>query len=67
MSDTENTVKGKQGFASMDPARVKEIAKLGGQRAHALGTAHEWDTETAKTAGRKGGQVSRGGRGRLVE
>jgi hypothetical protein len=29
------------------------------------GTAHEWTSEEARSAGRKGGQISRGGRGRL--
>ena len=30
------------------------------------GTAHEWTPDEARNAGRKGGQISRGGRGRLV-
>jgi uncharacterized protein len=49
----------------MSPERQKEIASKGGRAAHAKGTAHEWTPEEARSAGRKGGQVSRGGRGRL--
>ena len=30
------------------------------------GTTDEWTADEARNAGRKGGQVSRGGRGRLV-
>jgi len=33
--------------------------------AHAKGTAHEWSSDEARQAGRKGGMVSRGGRGKL--
>ena len=51
----------------MSPERQKEIASKGGRAAHAKGTAHEWTPDEARTAGRKGGQVSRGGRGRLPE
>lgn len=63
MNSTER--KERRGFASMSPERQKEIASKGGRAAHAKGTAHEWTPEEARSAGRKGGQVSRGGRGRL--
>jgi uncharacterized protein len=59
--------KERRGFASMSPERQKEIASKGGRAAHEKGTAHEWTPEEARRAGRKGGQVSRGGRGRLAE
>jgi general stress protein YciG len=39
----------------MDPARQKEIASKGGRAAHEKGTAHEWSTDEARNAGRKGG------------
>ena len=55
-----------RGFASMDPARQREIASEGGKAAHEKGTAHEWTADEARAAGRKGGQISRGGRGRAV-
>jgi hypothetical protein len=51
----------------MSPEKQKEIASKGGRAAHQKGTAHEWTSDEARTAGRKGGQVSRGGRGRLSE
>ena len=47
--------KSKRGFASMDPAKQKEIASRGGKAAHAKGTAHEFTSEEARGAGRKGG------------
>lgn len=49
--------RGKQGFASMSPDEQRKIASKGGKAAHAKGTAHEWDSEEAKAAGRKGGQA----------
>jgi general stress protein YciG len=57
--------KERRGFASMSPEKQREIASKGGRAAHAKGTAHEWTSEEARSAGRKGGQISRGGRGRL--
>jgi uncharacterized protein len=59
--------KERRGFASMSPEKQREIASKGGRAAHAKGTAHEWTSEEARSAGRKGGQISRGGRGRLPE
>ena len=58
--------KERRGFASMSPEKQREIASKGGRAAHEKGTAHEWSAEEARAAGRKGGQISRGGRGRLV-
>jgi hypothetical protein len=51
----------------MSPEKQREIASKGGRAAHQKGTAHEWTSEEARSAGRKGGQISRGGRGRLAE
>lgn len=45
-----------RGFASMDPERQREIASQGGRAAHERGTAHEFSSEEAREAGRKGGQ-----------
>jgi hypothetical protein len=50
----------------MSPEKQREIASKGGRAAHEKGTAHEWTADEARNAGRKGGQVSRGGRGRLI-
>src|SRR5579864_6721894 len=58
--------KERRGFASMSPEKQREIASKGGRAAHEKGTAHEWSADEARSAGRKGGQVSRGGRGRLI-
>ena len=58
--------KERRGFASMSREKQREIASKGGRAAHEKGTAHEWTPDEARAAGRKGGQSSRGGRGRLV-
>ena len=49
----------------MSADKQREIASKGGRAAHEKGTAHEWTPDEARNAGRKGGQISRGGRGRL--
>jgi general stress protein YciG len=48
-----------RGFAAMDPQRQREIAREGGRAAHAKGTAHEFTSEEARAAGKKGGAVKR--------
>ena len=50
-----------RGFASMDENKQREIASQGGKAAHEKGTAHEFSSEEAREAGRKGGQNSHGG------
>jgi len=45
-----------RGFASMDPERQRAIASEGGKAAHIKGTAHEFNSEEARMAGRKGGE-----------
>jgi len=50
----------------MSSDKQREIASKGGRAAHEKGTAHEWTPDEARNAGRKGGQISRGGRGRLA-
>ena len=47
-----------RGFASMDRLKQREIASKGGKAAHQKGTAHEWTSEEAREAGRKGGMAS---------
>ncbi len=47
-----------RGFASMDRTKQKEIASKGGKAAHQKGTAHEWTSDEAREAGRKGGLAS---------
>ena len=50
----------------MSAEKQREIASKGGRAAHEKGTAHEWTPDEARHAGRKGGQISRGGRGRIM-
>lgn len=47
----------RRGFASMDKTRQREIASKGGRAAHRKGTAHEFTSEEARRAGRKGGRA----------
>ena len=54
--DTSN-----RGFASMDEKKQREIASKGGKAAHEQGTAHEFDSDEAREAGKKGGEHSHGG------
>ncbi len=65
-SRTTGTVSRKtpRGFAAMDPQAQRAIAAKGGRAAHQKGTAHEFTSEEARIAGRKGGEASRGGRNR---
>jgi general stress protein YciG len=53
MADTS-----KRGFASMDADKQREIASKGGKAAHQKGTAHEFTSEEAREAGRKGGETT---------
>ncbi len=55
-----NKPKANRGFGAMDPARQRELASRGGKAAHEQGTAHEFDSESARRAGQRGGaKVSR--------
>lgn len=49
--------KSKRGFAALSPERMHEIASKGGKRAHELGTAYQYTSETAREAGRLGGRA----------
>ena len=46
-----------RGFGSMDEERQREIASEGGRAAHEKGSAHEFNSEEARAAGRKGGEA----------
>jgi uncharacterized protein len=65
-NQTQNRIKNR-GFAAMDPEKQRRIASEGGRAAHRQGVAHEWSSEEARNAGRKGGQSSRESRGRRNE
>jgi general stress protein YciG len=53
-----------RGFAAMDRSKVSEIASKGGKAAHAAGTAHQFTSEEARAAGKKGGVAPHVRRGR---
>lgn len=55
---TETKTRRPRGFAAMDPKLVSELAKRGGKAAHRAGTAHQFTSEEARVAGRKGGQAT---------
>ncbi len=59
--------KSKRGFASMDPAKQREIARKGGRAAHAQGRAHEFGSDEARIAGIKGGQAVSQDRAHMAE
>lgn len=46
-----------RGWAAMTPETRQRIASLGGKAAHARGKAHQWTTEEAREAGRRGGNA----------
>jgi general stress protein YciG len=57
---TETSAKPRKprGFAAMDPKLVSELAKRGGKAAHQAGTAHQFTSDEARVAGRKGGMAT---------
>ncbi len=57
-SPGETKTRRPRGFAAMDPKLVSELAKRGGKAAHRAGTAHQFTSEEARVAGRKGGQAT---------
>lgn len=64
MSEEKMPGSSKRGFASMDAEKQRAIASQGGRAAHASGNAHQFSSAEAREAGRKGGQNSRGGKGK---
>src|ERR687885_238596 len=46
-----------RGFASMEPEKQRRIASEGGRASHVKGTAHEFSSDEAREAGRKGGEA----------
>jgi len=56
-----------RGFAAMDRKLVSEIARKGGKAAHSAGTAHEFTSEEARVAGRKGGRATHAKRRKAVD
>lgn len=56
-TSNSNGRRSNRGFAAMSPERQKQIASEGGRAAHKLGVAHEWNSDEARKAGKKGGQI----------
>jgi uncharacterized protein len=56
-----------RGFATMDRKLVSEIARKGGKAAHSAGTAHEFTSDEARVAGRKGGRATHAKRRKMTE
>lgn len=63
----ERATGSRRGFAAMDPQKQREIASKGGKAAHEKGTAHEFTSEEARIAGRKGGEAVSRNREHMAE
>ncbi|AEL07185.1 stress-induced protein [Xanthomonas campestris] len=57
MEDGQNATRSRRGFAALDPEKRRLLASSGGKAAHASGNAHEFTSDEAREAGRKGGQA----------
>jgi general stress protein YciG len=51
----------------MDSEKQREIARKGGKAAHQKGTAHEFTSDEARAAGRKGGERVSANRAHMAE
>ena len=63
----ESKPKRPRGFAAMDRTLVSAIARKGGKAAHSAGTAHEFTSDEAREAGRKGGRATHAKRRKVVD
>jgi len=52
------TDRGRRGFAAMPSELVRELAQRGGRSAHRSGRAHQFTSDEAREAGKKGGHAS---------
>jgi hypothetical protein len=52
-----NLIKERRGFAAMSQDKQREISSKGGKAAHVKGTAHEFNADEARRAGRLGGEA----------
>lgn len=59
MNQDQSDISKGRGFGNMDQKKRKDAASKGGKAAHEKGTANEFDSETGKEAGRKGGSAPR--------
>lgn len=65
-SKHDKPIKRPRGFAAMSPERRAQISRLGGKAAHERGTAHQFNPDEAREAGRKGGKAYHKVRGRVT-
>ena len=64
-SEGSTTGKSNRGFASMDPAKQRAIARKGGESVPNEKRSFSQDRSLAAAAGRKGGEASQGVRRKL--
>lgn len=57
MSNENQQEKPKRGFAAMTKEQRREIAAMGGKRAHELGRGHVFTLEQVRKGGLKGGKA----------
>jgi general stress protein YciG len=57
----------KRGFAAMEANYLREVSRRGGVAVHQKGTAHEFDSDEARRAGKKGGEVVSRDRSHMAE
>ena len=58
MPDDIPPIRSRRGFGTLTPEHRSQISRMGGIAAHKQGTAHEFTSEEAKAAGRKGGRAT---------
>ena len=63
---TTDKPKKMHGFALIAASLQREIASKGGKAAHALGRAHQFTSEEARSAGRKGSKAVSADRAHMV-
>ena len=63
----EGSNRDRRGFASMESEKQRRIASAGGKAAHKRGSAHKFNPEEAREAGRKGGQQTSRNREHMAE
>lgn len=66
-NNPENTGTRHRGFAAMDPDTQRRIASQGGRAAHERGRAHEFSSQEAREAGRRGGEAVSNNREHMSE
>ena len=57
----------RRGFASMESEKQRRVASAGGRAAHQRGSAHKFNPEEAREAGRKGCQQTSRNREHMAE